>query len=345
IVITEEGEKTFRKFATTKSFGVAVIVLSPEETSNLVSVVSIQAVIEKSDAALPVTKVFDPLDLPEVQEGDPTVLEEFLIFLEVNLALVPILALLIAVSIFLYGLYNKRKRDRIREINNSVKSAHIELQAIQSIQSIIMQTSTKLTIYEEIVTEGELNTTLISGMVTAFSSFLSEIGKNELFGFEMMEREGVSITLHKGEVSNIIIISQEKLPLIVLSQIREAQIMIESEFKSNFTNTTRGVTKLTEDQLHPIFHKASFKIDLKDQLTFNEGNIRKLLKQRSLSRALKANISLLFEFPKSDYFKDNTYTLKDLIRFYQSKGITERVSSRTIILSYQFNVIDTVRNK
>ena len=108
-----------RKFATTGEFGVAIIRLSPEETVNLVSVVSIQAEIEQSDGAFPAKKVFNPLDLPEVQEGDPTVLEEFLIFLEVNLALVPILALLIAVSIFLYGLYNKRKRDRIREINNS----------------------------------------------------------------------------------------------------------------------------------------------------------------------------------------------------------------------------------
>ncbi|MHA2278281.1 MAG: hypothetical protein ACXAC2_21080, partial [Candidatus Kariarchaeaceae archaeon] len=277
--------------------------------------------------------------------GDPSVLEQVLSFLETNFILIPIVIVVSIAIAIIYVLYNRNKRERIREINNSVKSAHIELQAIQSIQTIIMQTSSKLTIYEEQVSDAEINSTLISGMVTAFSSFLGEIGKNELFGFEMMEREGVSITLHKGKVSNIIIISQEKLPLVVLSQIRDAQTFIEDTYNSNFTNTARGVQKLTENQIHPEFHRAAFKIDLKDDLVFHERNIRKLLGQRSLSRALKTNIQLLYEFTKSDFYKDKKFILRDLIRFYQSKGITERVSSRAIILAYQFNVVDSERNQ
>ncbi len=296
--------------------------------------------IEDSEMNKRTSKAASNNILPLVQPPQPTLLELIIEFVQANIIFLPILIAGIMGTILVFIIYNRRRLDRIRKINNNIKSALGEMIALNSIQSIIIQTSTKLTIYEEEVgSQSNLNTNLVGGMVTAFSSFLNEVGKNEQFGFEMMEREGVSITAHKGRYSNFIVISNDKLPIIMLTQIPLVQAEIERQYTDNFTNTSRGVKKLTSSQIYPIFNKIGFKVVLRSSLVFKDGNIRKLLKQRSLSRALKQNIRLLMGFPKSEFGKKPDIYLKDLMDYFKTKGISERISSRIIILGYQFKII------
>ncbi|OLS19216.1 MAG: hypothetical protein HeimC2_42230, partial [Candidatus Heimdallarchaeota archaeon LC_2] len=345
LIYTDGTGKQIIKVTRTNQDGIALIVLSEQDTTDLDRILSINVQVLESDTNNLTNLEFNSDDLPGVQASSPTSFELAIKFIRENIILLPVILVSI-VSLAIVGMqFNNRRVERIRQINNAVKSAHVELQAIKSIESIIIQTSSKLTIYEEQVARSNVNSTLIGGMVTAFSSFLDEVGKSELFGFEMMEREGLSLTLHQGKISNMIIISTDKLPIVLLSQIKDAQEDIENSFKNNFTKTTRGVTRLTTAEIHPKFHNADFKLDLIDDLSFKGKNIKKMLKQRSLSRALKFNIRMLYEFPDSDYFEGDTFQLGDIIDFFNSKGITERVSSRTIMLAYQFDVIESIQFK
>ena len=67
-------------------------------------------------------------------------------------------------------------------------------------------------------------------MSTAISGFLSELDASHLFGFEIMERENLSISSHKLDDSKIVIISRQKLPFIMLDQIEKAHVLIENNF-------------------------------------------------------------------------------------------------------------------
>ncbi|MHA1983693.1 MAG: carboxypeptidase-like regulatory domain-containing protein, partial [Candidatus Hodarchaeales archaeon] len=341
-LLYENGdEKDITLSAITNQNGVAIINISPGFTKGLDRIVSITATISSEGGFN--YAAFENFDgtFPKILPPDPTLVDQIVSAITENIIFLPMLIAVVLGATLVALIYNRRRLERIRKINNNIKSAFVEMTALNSIQSIIIQTSTKLTVYEETIgVESSLDTNLVGGMVTAFSSFLNEVGKHEQFGYEMMEREGVSITAHKGQYSNFIVISNDKLPIIMLSQIPLVQSQIEREFRENFRNTSRGVIKLKKNQIYPIFDKIGFKVVLRSSLIFNEGNIRKLLRQSSLSRALKQNIRLLHDFPKSEYGKNTEFDIKEIMSYFNSKGISERISSRIIILAYQFKIIE-----
>ena len=230
---------------------------------------------------------------------------------------------------------NKDKKEKMRMISESVRLAHDELNTLQSILAIIIQTTSKLSIYEENIFKDVINTNIVGGMVTAFSSFLNELGDVDLFGFEIMERDDISLTVHKGKYSNFIVISKMKLPLIMLSQVQKAQKLIEAKHKNRFTNTSRGVRKLTQKMVHPILNDASFKIPMLYKLKLNTSNLNRTNKQGSISRTLKQSIRLLEEL-KTD---NGVTSVKEIQELYNSKEISKNVAARVIMLAYEFDIL------
>ena len=110
----------------------------------------------------------------------------------------------------------KRLQVKLKAHLKTMDNAKVELEALLSIRAIIIQASSGLPLYERKFRSMEVDTTLISGLITAFSAFLGEIGREELFGFETIERQGLSITSHKGFNSRLTIISKNELPLVLL---------------------------------------------------------------------------------------------------------------------------------
>ena len=104
----------------------------------------------------------------------------------------------------------------------------------------------------------------------------------------------------------------------------------------------RGVKKLVKSQVHPQFTKASFKIPLTQSLKLNTGNINKVMKEKSVSRALKQTITLLNELDESEYSTDGLFDLEKVSAFFESHNISSKLSSRTIMLAYEFHIIEVV---
>jgi hypothetical protein len=184
----------------------------------------------------------------------------------------------------------------------------------------------------------ELNSTLIGGMVSAFSTFLNEVGKQELFGFEIMEREGVSITSHQGKISNIILISTQKLPYNVLDQIKEAQKIIEKKHKNYFGSNVRGVLNLTKSQVRPLFDEADFKLSMLGTYTLHPTNMKKLLKESSISSSMKNNIKSLLDFDK--YYDDGRQMSFETVHdYFEERDMPMKMTSRAILLAYRYKIL------
>jgi hypothetical protein len=339
LLYEDNAIKQVRTFAVSNKNGIALTSLSALDTIGLQSIESITTSIGITEVNTPIS-VDHQVPTLTITVGEPELIDQILDFIEQNVVLIPIILSLPFAAVFVFAYFNKKKQERITQINNSVKLATSELRAIESIQSIIIQTSTKLTVYEEQIQSGSMDTSLVGGMVTAFSSFLNEIGSSELFGFEMMEREGVSVTAHKGEKSNFILITNEKLPLVTLSQIQDTQKIIEDDFKSYFTDTSRGARQLSKEQISTSFEKGSFKVALRGDLILSEKNIPKLMREQSFSRVLKQNIKLLDELPNSEFSENNKFTLENIFEFFRSKGISKQIGSRAIILAYQYKILE-----
>ena len=60
---------------------------------------------------------------------------------------------------------------------------------------------------------------LFSGITSAISSFMQEIKDQSMFGIEIMESQGLSITSQKGEHSSLVLVSSLKLPMLLLNQM------------------------------------------------------------------------------------------------------------------------------
>ncbi|MHA2248979.1 MAG: hypothetical protein ACXAD7_01390, partial [Candidatus Kariarchaeaceae archaeon] len=327
------------KSAISDENGVALAWLNPSETSNLVEIMEIRSIVEETKFNNVSTKSPPSGTYPEITGTDSGLLpfiegliNEYLYYIFAGFATIFGLVILSLA-------FRRRAKESMLQLNTTIRVAEEELSGLLSLQAIILQTSTKLTIYEEEFKGTSVQSSLIGGMVTAFSSFLDEIGKRELFGFEMMEREGVSITSHYGKLSNFIVISKEKLPLVILDQVVRAQNVVEKEFKSNFTKTSRGVKRLKKDEVTGAFEKAGLKTSLIGDYELHERNIKKLLKERSISTNIKTNVNSLIEFNQSLAGTDIKLSYSTVYDYFRSREMSVKMSARAIILAYQYRIL------
>jgi hypothetical protein len=313
--------------------------LNPSETRNLAEIIDVNVNVEMTEFNNASERPLPSGSYPEITGTDSGLLP----FIEglINEYLYYIFATFATIfGLLIFSLaFRRRAKESMLQLNTTIRVAEEELSGLLSLQAIILQTSTKLTIYEEEFKGIGVQSTLIGGMVTAFSSFLDEIGKRELFGFEMMEREGVSITSHYGKLSNFIVISKEKLPLVILDQVVRAQSIVEKEFKSNFTKTARGVKRLKKEEVTGAFEKASFKTSLIGDYELHERNIKKLLKERSISTNIKANVNSLIEFNQSLAGTDIKLSYSTVYDYFRSREMSVKMSARAIILAYQYRIL------
>jgi hypothetical protein len=342
---TESGSVTFFKSDISDENGMVIIFLSASDTEGILRIIQIKAVIIEGRGNVPGEYEYTEASFPEIIPADPGILDQIIVFFFAYLEFLIAIGALILLILLILFIRRRAEQKRMLELNSTIKAAYDEVRALESFKAIIIQTKSKLTIYEELVNDEGMNTNLVGGMVTAFSSFLNELGQGDggQVGFETMERGDVSLTVHKGVSSNFIVISSEKLPFGILSQLQEAQENLEAKFESNFTNTSRGVKKLTAKEVYPQLAQASLKLDLLGELEFNSGNIRPLLRERTISRAIKQNIELLRLLPTSRFSNSKGhFTMADIIDFYANRSVNRRMSSRIIISAHRFGIISQI---
>jgi hypothetical protein len=179
---------------------------------------------------------------------------------------------------------------------------------------------------------------LISGLITAFSAFLGEIGREELFGFETIERQGLSITSHKGFNSRLTIISKNELPLVLLDQISSSHLEIDTKFRAELTSDSGEV--LDENFLDQVFEISGLNIGVIEKFELNSRNIRKLKKMKSITRNVKDNINSLKKLFEEE--TDDPIYIQNVMEHFASRGMSEEVSARAFLIAYRYKIINPI---
>ncbi|MHA2254083.1 MAG: hypothetical protein ACXAD7_27270, partial [Candidatus Kariarchaeaceae archaeon] len=337
--------QSFEKNATTGDNGIAQITI-PDTTTEIISeIVDIRAdIFERSDTSLGGANL--PVDdFPQIKAGS-TDFEDWwkstLEFIVENLNLVLIILAVILTLIVFIRRQVKKRRTRIRILAMESESATEEIAGLLSIHAILLKnTRSGLPFYETIFEESldaHLDLTLISGLTTAITSFLNEV-KEDIHGFETMERSGLSITSHKGEVSTLIIISGEQLPLCILDQVKNGHIAIEKEFKNKISNEAL-IEGVHPDLIEDRMERNYLKISLKRNLKINSSKFQKVQKMSSITRNIRSNMKVMKEFWETTAAANVPITLKILNEYLIGEGISREIVSKMFILSYGHELIE-----
>ncbi|MCE7737083.1 MAG: hypothetical protein GPJ54_19510 [Candidatus Heimdallarchaeota archaeon] len=325
-----------KSFTTSKGF--AVIQFAGTETQTIKSISHISAAVESNEFGNEFTVALSDADLPLVKVSPSSGIELVTEFILEYISII-ILIVITLVSIITVIIYTRKRLNvKIKAHLKTMDNAKVELDALLSIRAIIIQASSGLPLYERKFRSMEVDTTLISGLITAFSAFLGEIGREELFGFETIERQGLSITSHKGFNSRLTIISKNELPMVLLDQISTSHIEIDSKFREQLTSDSGEV--LDENFLDQVFEISGLNIGVIEKFELNSRNIRKLKKMKSITRNVKDNINSLKQL--FDQNKDEPIYIQNVMEFFGDRGMNEEVSARTFLIAYRYNIINPI---
>jgi hypothetical protein len=324
------------KSALTASNGVAVIEIKEGETITIASIDAISAHIPESEYGNPTNVVMDKFELPTIKDPNPGMVELLVEALLEFFLLIILLVFALVFMLTLLFLIRRNMRKRYKIIQKEMNVAKTELDAILSIRAIIIQLSSGIPMYERKITSLDTDTSLISGLISALSAFLGEVSREELFGFETMERQGLSITSHKGQYSKLTIISSDVLPLMYLDKIEVVHEMVEQKFGNQLGATSEG-DPLDPTLVDTIFEEAGLNLHILNKLFFNRKNIRRIKRIPSISRNLKDNVQALAELYNQT--NEETVSIMEILDYFNNKNMSPELSARAILLAFKTRVL------
>jgi hypothetical protein len=326
--------------------GYMLVTLRAEETLNLLKIDSIIASIE-SQGAYAETNVMVPLDdIPAVVsftiQRDNHVDVPLIGSIDLSTLILAIIIILISIILFVtykYRLYSQIKIIRISEV---VSNANSEIDGLQSIKQVLLINRAGLPLYIRQIQAITLDPLLLSGMSSAISSFLQEVSKQEFYGMQILENQGLSITSHKTELSTLIVISTEGLPPMILNQITTSHPTIEERCVDILSKNRPSLidTNLIED----IFTSCDFKISLViEKLEINEGKLRKIYRtvDRTLRNDQKLFISLLIASVGRNKMQ---YFLHELYEYCKTNKLPLNKIASNILKAYNEGILEINRD-
>ena len=166
-----------------------------------------------------------------------------------------------------------------------------------------------------------MDSALISGMARAISSFLDELDRDHMFGFETMERTNITITSHKLEHSSLVVISTRTLPFIILDQIKNAHFKLEDEFEAELIENESGLDELSNQIVDSILVSSGFKVDILDNLKIKHSKLNQIRRTSAISRMIRKQIPLITKFEIGLETQDKSFGIHELIRYFRGQNL------------------------
>lgn len=234
----------------------------------------------------------------------------------------------------LITIFNSKKR--IRKLLEELEIAHVELEALKSIDVVIVQTVSGLPLFEKQYEQVGVDSFLISGMTSAISAFLTELDSDSMFGFETVERQNLSITSHKAVSSTMIVISKKKLPLIILNQIEKTHIEVQRVFYQDFIGHEGGFDLIDPNKMEEVFINSGFKVELlQNKLIIDTSVIKKIQKNDAIRKSLRQKLDLFRKKELSQFYNaSNTINLNGISEYLRQQGLSPGFISSIIFLMY-----------
>jgi hypothetical protein len=316
------------------SNGKALITLSESETLTLYSLDSLSISIKSSQNNAETALDVPTTNLPEINLRDLGLNEQIFVILSRYYLEISGLAIFLLIISLISLRRRRRKRAKQKELDLIYDQSLEELEGIMSIQLVLVISKNGVPVYERRAHSSNVDSILLSGVTTAMSSILEETGDEQLFGIQVMENRGLSITSHKGELSTLTVISSKKMPLMMLDQMMHLHPLVEDYFADELNN--REPIQLDDTAIEGIFLGYQFKIGLADDLVFDKTNQSILLKHKRIGKHTTSVFKKLIELGVNE---GRVFKLAELLGQFSDLGCDREEAAYAILTAYNLGVI------
>ncbi|MHA2254411.1 MAG: hypothetical protein ACXAD7_28990, partial [Candidatus Kariarchaeaceae archaeon] len=319
----------------TDSSGKVTITLSIDETEEIKQFETIMAFIDNekfestghtpqtSESNITITSKIDP------QEEVWAIITEFLVQFAIVIVIILIVLLIL--------LYRRRQRKKYERFNQDALS---EVHSLSSIRAILMHSLVNQNpFYTERFGLFETDSVLITGLISAISSFLDEIDKEKVKGFQTMERQGLSLTSHNSQISVITFISNEPLNKIIMDQIKRVHEAIDNQFESDIVKATISISSFSPVVIGEIFELSDIKLHLLRGVALDLAKLTELTQNGSNTGSTRTS-ALLRNFVNMPEATAHQLRIDTLMEYLMTtKMMKPEEAARAIIISYEAGIL------
>jgi hypothetical protein len=329
---------TLRRTLVTGSDGSAIWTLSQAETRSIFKLISINAIITETDFYNGSSLTVPETELPEIHFEQISVIEILRNILVTHLSLV----FLTIVVITIFGIITTKLILRLKSKYSYWQiireTALEEINSLNTIQSIFLQNLAGVPLFQLDIKRLGVDTTLISGMTSALSSFLTEITETRAKGFEIIERDKLSMTIHVLNSSLLVFISDQILPKSIMHRLENVHKLIDNIIKDE--DVFHQLKVINFNDIIEMFEENKLRIGLLTDLMIDE----QFLEQASYevkSGQIFSSINFV-DFVQGYIKNPEKFTKNDFINFYKRKGYSETIIARLLITVYDKGIIKPV---
>ncbi|MHA2032657.1 MAG: hypothetical protein ACW99Q_25075, partial [Candidatus Kariarchaeaceae archaeon] len=340
IVLLDGTQSNITKSVTSGIDGKAIFSLTIFETSLISSIGSITFEIPSNQFGNEVSFSVSNLNFPTIitndgstDIGDPTNgSTNFNLDQNVILIAAGILGLFFLIMV----IRSKKKVTQQKELDlqGEYEIALAEVNGLTTIQMIILNSITGIPLYEKRIRTFGIDSVLLSGVTSAISALLQEANDQQIFGLEIMENRGLSITTHKGQNTSLVCISSKSLPMMLLNQFIDSHQAIEKRIEDDLSYLE---TKLFSDQeISEIFNQTDFKIDLATDLEINLVALENFHSSGKTKNGVKALAEVLLDIDIDGLTITN---VKEMLEVFQNRGFEANYAASFILNAYDEGII------
>ncbi len=251
---------------------------------------------------------------------------------DTNTILFGSIILFLSLLIIIFRRNRKKVSKKNLDVQGELNIVLTELSGLATLQLIILTSTTGIPLYEKQLKTTGINSVLLSGVTSAISALLQEANDQQIFGIEVMENRGLSITSHKSKHSSLVFISSSTLPMVILSQMIDSHDVIEKKYGDNLIS---GVGHIFQnDDFEELFEEKGLKLGLAGKLKIDLDKLETFISKSKNSEKRFANT--LFEISEQEAEILNS---NELLKILEKKGYPKNLSASYILNAYEHEII------
>ncbi|MHA2252838.1 MAG: hypothetical protein ACXAD7_20920, partial [Candidatus Kariarchaeaceae archaeon] len=333
------GGVIFTRTLVTDNNGIAYLTLTKSQTTDLESILDISTSIEGEIYYNESTNSVETSELPEIIDSNKDIYESTIVFFIDNASWIIIACLVVflsSIAIIKIRLIRKRK---VSEILMRSKNAEVELNGILSIEMIILQTKTGTPIFGSKFKSSELDTMLVGGITSAISAFLEELGSDHVFGFDVVENQGLSVLSHKTDFSTLVLVSRQKLPILMYNDAERTHRELDVKFNKKLSQSIIGIEEIDEYEFYNALSQHGLKLGLTGNQELKKRNLRKSMRISTFSRNMKQNFQRLGDFVEQRQINGISTSVPQIVDHLETFDLTSSTIAQVILLAYLNKII------
>lgn len=229
-----------------------------------------------------------------------------------------------------------RKKNALKNLDfqGELNIALAEIKGLSSLQLVTLTSNTGIPLYERKLKSLGINSILLSGVTSAISALLQEANDQQIFGLEIMENQGLSITSHKAKNSSLVFISSTSLPLLLLNQMIDTHEKMESKYGDKLISGVGNI--FNDDEMYELFDEAALKLGLAGELNIDLNKLESFTSNVKKKNGESSFVNTLLDISKEGV---KLFDANSLLNILQERGFPENQAAKYILKAYEDGII------